>query len=101
MSPSLSVCLLANPPAGKPAKHTHLGLSCRLPPQLLHLCLTSADSANPLVRRDSQQLLVYLLYSLSLKHLEAAQVNASFSQGLHCSMQCAVISMPPCVSKWV
>lgn len=36
----------------------------------------SADSPNPIVRRDSQQLLVYLLYSLSLKHLEAAQVGA-------------------------
>jgi hypothetical protein len=40
-------------------------------PQLLHLCLISADSPNPLVRRDSQQLLVYLLFSLSLKHLES------------------------------
>ncbi|KAI3439023.1 hypothetical protein D9Q98_001435 [Chlorella vulgaris] len=48
-------------------------------PQLLHLCLTSADSANPLVRRDSQQLLVYLLYSLSLKHLEAAQNAGALS----------------------
>ncbi|PSC67904.1 furry homolog-like [Micractinium conductrix] len=42
-------------------------------PQLLHICLLCADSPNPVVRRDSQQLLVYLLYSLSLKHLEAAQ----------------------------
>jgi hypothetical protein len=41
--------------------------------QLLHVCLMNADSLNPIVRRDSQQLLVYLLYSLSLKHLEAAQ----------------------------
>ena len=42
--------------------------------QLLHVCMLNADSGNPRVRRDSQQLLVYLLYSLSLKHLEAAQV---------------------------
>ncbi|KAL4428595.1 hypothetical protein ABPG77_008907 [Micractinium sp. CCAP 211/92] len=42
-------------------------------PQLLHVCLLNADSPNPSVRRDSQQLLIYLLYSLSLKHLEAAQ----------------------------
>jgi hypothetical protein len=37
--------------------------------------MLSADSANPTVRRASQQLLVYLLYSLSIKHLEAAQVG--------------------------
>ena len=43
--------------------------------QLLHVCMLSADSANPTVRRASQQLLVYLLYSLSLKHLEAVQVG--------------------------
>jgi hypothetical protein len=43
--------------------------------QLLHLCLLNADSRNPAVRRESQALLVYLLYSLSLKHLEAAQVG--------------------------
>ncbi|KAL4434374.1 hypothetical protein ABPG75_000815 [Micractinium tetrahymenae] len=42
-------------------------------PQLLHMCLLNADSPNPSVRQDSQQLLIYLLYSLSLKHLEAAQ----------------------------
>ena len=44
-------------------------------PQLLHVCLLAADSAIPIVRRDAQQLLVYLLYSLSLKHLEGAQVS--------------------------
>ncbi len=49
-------------------------LSCFTPLQLLHVCLMNADSLNPIVQRDSQQLLVYLLYSLSLKHLEAAQV---------------------------
>lgn len=53
-----------------------------LGPQLLHVCLLNADSPNPSVRRDSQQLLIYLLYSLSLKHLEAAQVGAiTGSQG--------------------
>ena len=41
-----------------------------------------ADSLNPIVRRDSQQLLVYLLYSLSLKHLEAAQVGGWGRVGL-------------------
>lgn len=47
-----------------------------MPLQLLHVCLLNADSPNPSVRRDSQQLLIYLLYSLSLKHLEAAQVGS-------------------------
>lgn len=64
-----------------PASHGQLRLvphpSRRPPalPQLLHVCLLAADSANPIVRRDAQQLLVYLLYSLSLKHLEGAQVG--------------------------
>lgn len=53
-------------------RNLHVPLS-----QLLHVCLMNADSLNPIVRRDSQQLLVYLLYSLSLKHLEAAQVTCS------------------------
>ena len=64
----------AHPPA-QSAQLLALMLHCtEAPLQLLHVCLMNADSLNPIVRRDSQQLLVYLLYSLSLKHLEAAQV---------------------------
>ena len=49
--------------------------------QILHVSLLHADSRNPIVRRDGQQLLVYLLYSLSLKHLEAAQASKALCVG--------------------
>ncbi len=64
------------------------------------MCLLNADSPNPSVRRDSQQLLIYLLYSLSLKHLEAAQVGAP--DGSHGQLGvCLVVSSCPRVQYLV
>ena len=40
-------------------------------PVLLHVAVLNSDSPDSIVRREAGRVLVYLLYSLSAKHLEA------------------------------